>query len=90
VHHHVVAFETWEGMMALLTPARVQLLRHLGTHPARSVRALALDIGRDYSRVHGDVAALEHAGLVVRGKQGVRVTADSLTVDVRLTEPVAA
>ncbi len=89
VRHHVVAFETLESMLSVLTPARLQLLRHLGTHPARSVRALAGTLDRDYSRVHGDVAALEHAGLVVRGLHSVRVTADTLRFDVHLTEPVA-
>ncbi len=85
VYDHVVSFESVEAMAAALSPERLRLLRHLHDHPARSVRALSISLGRDYRRVHSDVAALEDAGLVERDAGGVRVTADRVQVDIDLT-----
>jgi predicted transcriptional regulator len=82
VQHHVVAFESWEALTAVLTPERYRLLRHLHAHPAKSVRALSLGLNRDYKRVHGDVTALEEAGLIERDDDGVRATADRVRVEI--------
>ena len=65
VEEHV-SFQDWETFFHTLTPARVAVLRHVHGHAVPSVRALAQALGRDYRRVHADVAALVAAGLLRR------------------------
>jgi predicted transcriptional regulator len=84
VDERVLAFESWEGLARVLTGERYRLLRHLHAHPEPSVSALARALGRQYRRVHADVAALEHAGLLDRSEGAVRATADRITADIRL------
>jgi predicted transcriptional regulator len=84
VADHVLAFESWEGLASVMTGERLRLLRHLHAHPEPSVSALARSLGRQYRRVHGDVALLERAGLVKRTGGSVRATADTVTAEVRL------
>ncbi len=72
--------ETWELMVRTLSPKRLELLRHLHRNPARTIRALADALGRDYRRVHEDVEALEAAGLLERDKTGVRADYDAFDV----------
>lgn len=69
-----VSFENWETFFRVLTPARIALLRHVHAQAAPSVRALAQAVGRDYRRVHADVAALVAAGLIER--RGTALTTD--------------
>src|SRR4051794_9775226 len=73
----IISFENWETLTALLTGERLRLLKPLAAHPERSVRALAQALGRDYSRVHGDVVALEASGLVERSDTEVRAAVDA-------------
>lgn len=80
----VLAFESWEGLSAVLTGERYRLLRHLHGHPEPSVSALARSLGRQFRRVHGDVAALEVAGLVDRSKGGMRAAADRIRAEIIL------
>ncbi len=61
-----LAFESWEALERVMTPKRYALLRHVRQHPARSVAALARELGRPYRRVHDDVEALMEAGLITR------------------------
>lgn len=84
VRERVLAFESWEGLARVLTGERYRLLRHLHGHPEASVSALARALGRQYRRVHADVAALEQAGLVDRSEGEVRTTADRIGVDIWL------
>jgi predicted transcriptional regulator len=79
-----IGFENWETMVRTLSPKRLELLRHVHQHPARSIRALASALGRDYRRVHEDVEALEAAGLLERDKQGVRADYDAFDVKMRV------
>jgi predicted transcriptional regulator len=72
VEEHHVSFESWEGLARVLTPKRVELLRHLRRHEVASVAALARALGRDYKRVHADVAALATVGLIDRTPSGLR------------------
>jgi hypothetical protein len=57
----VLAFESGDGLARVMTGERYRLLRHLHKHPEPSVSALARALGRQYRRVHADVAALEQA-----------------------------
>lgn len=84
VADHVLAFESWEGLASVMTGERLRLLRHLHAHPEPSVSALARALGRQYRRVHDDIAVLEGAGLVAREAGTVRATADTVTAEVRL------
>src|SRR5258708_14619242 len=61
VDETVLAFESWEALAAVMTGERYRLLRHVHVHPEPSVSALARPLGRQYRRVHADVAALEQA-----------------------------
>ena len=67
-----VSFESIEGLFAMLTPKRLDLLRHLHAVPTRSVKALAEALARDYRRVHDDVAALASIGLIQREGTALR------------------
>ena len=84
VRQRILAFESWEGLSAVLTGERYRMLQHLHDHPAASVAALAKALGRQYRRVHADVAALESAGLLDRSQGQVRTTADRISADIRL------
>lgn len=79
-----VGFENWETMVRTLSPKRLELLRHVHQHPAKSIRALAQSLGRDYRRVHEDVEALEAAGLLDRDEEGVRADYDAFDVQMRV------
>ena len=79
-----VSFETWETMVRVLSPKRLELLRHVHHQPVKNIRALAQSLGRDYRRVHDDVAALEAAGLLERDKEGVRTEYDAFAVQMRV------
>jgi predicted transcriptional regulator len=80
----ILAFESWEGLAAVLTGERYRLLRHLHAHPEKSVNALAKSLRRQYRRVHDDVTILERAGLIDRTGGDVRATADRLRAEVVL------
>ena len=85
VNEKHVSFETWDTMVRVLSPRRLELLRHVHQNPARNVRALARALQRDYRRVHEDVTALEAAGLLDRDKTGVRAEYDAFDVRMRVT-----
>lgn len=84
VRERVLSFESWDGLASVLSGERYRLLRHLHAHPEPSVSALARALGRQYRRVHADVAALEGAGLVAREGGEVRATADTIRAEIRL------
>lgn len=80
-----LTFLDLETMVSTLSPKRLTLLRHVRQHPAENVAALAKSLGRDYKRVHEDVAALVRAGLLERDAQGIRAPYDSVRAEVSLT-----
>jgi hypothetical protein len=61
------------------------VLRHLHRRPARSIRALTLALGRDYRRVHEDVAALRDARLLDKDATGLHADYDAVRVEARIT-----
>lgn len=67
-----VTFATWSGLASIMTDRRHEILRHLHQRPEPSLRSLARALGRDYKRVHQDVAALEAVGLIDRDAGGLR------------------
>jgi predicted transcriptional regulator len=84
VNERHVGFESWETLVRVLTPKRLELLRHLRKMPAKNIRSLAQSVGRDYRRVHDDVEALEAAGLLDRDKEGLRADYDAFDVQMRM------
>ena len=72
VDEHHLSFESWEGLAGVMTPRRLELLRHLRRHSVASIAELARALGRDYKRVHADVEALAAAGLIDRTPAGLR------------------
>lgn len=61
-----LSFTSLDVFTAIMTPKRLELLRHVHREPQVSVAALARALGRDYKRVHEDVEALTLAGLLDR------------------------
>jgi predicted transcriptional regulator len=59
-------FENLETLLKTLTTGRWKLLKTLRTKGPMSVRALAIEQGRDYKNVHRDVQQLESIGLIGR------------------------
>jgi predicted transcriptional regulator len=84
IHERVLAFEGWKSLAKVMTEERYRLLRHVHAHPEPSVSALARALGRQYRRVHADVTALEHAGLLTRSDGSVHATTDTIRADIRL------
>ena len=84
IDERALVFESWDMLSSVLTGERFRLLKHVHAHPEPTVSALARALGRQYRRVHADVAALESAGLVTREAGAVRATADRLRADIRL------
>lgn len=83
VHEHHVTFVSWKAISSVMTEKRYELLRYLRHHPARSVAALARDVGRDYKRVHEDVQALAGIGLIERDR-GLRAPFDEIQATISL------
>lgn len=79
-----VGFESFELFARIMTPRRLELLRHVHRHPAPSIRALAQALGRDYRRVHEDVQALTEAGLLDRDESGLRADYQTVRMETRI------
>jgi predicted transcriptional regulator len=77
---HHLSFDSFETMMRVLTPRRLDLLRSLRRAPAASVAALSRAVKRDYKRVHADVDALTAAGLIERAPDGTALRAPFDTI----------
>ena len=84
VQDRTLTFESWDAIARVLTGRRYELLKHLRAHPSPSVSALARALGRQYRRVHADVAALEAIGLIERANGLMRPVADTIHADIRL------
>lgn len=74
-------------LTALLSPKRMELLRHVAQNPGLSVRALSQALGRDYKNVHTDVSELEARHLLDRDDAGqVLAPYDELVIRAPLRE----
>lgn len=69
--------------LSLFTPKRWELLKYVHGHPVRSVRALSMQLKRDYRRVCDDVEALAAAGLLERSGRMVRADYDAIETSFR-------
>jgi predicted transcriptional regulator len=79
-----VGFENFDAFSRIMTPRRVELLRHVHRHPARSIRALVIALGRDYRRIHADVHAPVEAGLLDRDDSGLRADYDTVRMETKI------
>jgi predicted transcriptional regulator len=84
VRENHLTFDSFATLAKVLTPRRLELLRHVHKRPATSIRALALALDRDYRRVHDDVEALAEAGLLERADEGTGVTAPFDAIETRI------
>jgi len=66
-----VTFRDLETLLAALTPKRLQLLRYIRRNQARSIKAIATGLDRNYKNVHKDVQELTKLGLLCRTPDGV-------------------
>lgn len=76
-------FQSARALFSELTPARIELLDTLRRQGPCSIYALAKAAARNYSNVHGDIAALETLGLVARDA-GDNVIVPFESVEIRL------
>lgn len=81
---HVVTFQSWDGLAQVMTAERLRLLQHLHRREEPSIMALARALGRQYRRVHDDVAILARSGLLERERGVVRTTVDRIEAVVEL------
>ena len=81
---NTLSFQSWEALAAVMTKERLRLLRHVHLHPAPSIVALAKALGRQYRRVHEDVALLESNGLLRRDGGEIKATVDRITAMIEL------
>ena len=79
-----VTFLDLDAMLATLSPRRLELLRHVHQQGAASTRSLAETLQRDPKNVHGDVTALEAAGLLLREGRRLAAPWDELRASVSL------
>jgi predicted transcriptional regulator len=84
VRERHLTFPDLAAMLSALSPKRLELLRAVHDHPARSVKALAERLGRDYKRVHEDVETLTASGLLLRENGNVSAPYDAITAEMRL------
>jgi predicted transcriptional regulator len=77
---HLTFFDL-ESLLAALTPKRLQLLRHVRHHRVPNIKALAVELRRDYKNVHKDVQELARLGLLERSAD--QVVAPYAEVDAR-------
>ena len=70
-----------ETLLNALSPKRLQLLRAVHREPARSIKALAERLKRDYKRVHEDVETLAELGLLLRDDGRVAAAYDVIRAD---------
>jgi len=61
-----ISFHDQRLLFKTLTPKRFEILQHVHQQDGISIRALAKELGRDYSNVHQDVKILTQLGLMLK------------------------
>ncbi len=64
-----INFEDQRLLFKTLTPKRFEILEYAHQQNGLSIRALAKELGRDYSNVHQDVKILYQLGLMVKNEK---------------------
>ena len=78
-------FESFETLLTVMTPKRLELLKTLRQQGPLSVKGLAGVLGRDYKNVHVDTAELEAVDLIQRTEDGLVIAPwDVIDAHVRL------
>jgi predicted transcriptional regulator len=80
-----ITFLDIQTMLETLSPRRLELLKFVRQNGAENIKELALSLKRDYKNVHGDVAVLESAGLLLRDGRKLSAPWDELNASVSLT-----
>ena len=80
-----ITFSDVQTMLETLSPRRLELLKFVRQHGADNVKELAWSLKRGYKNVHGDVAVLESAGLLLRDGRKLSTPWDELNASVSLT-----
>jgi predicted transcriptional regulator len=83
IDEHCLSFQSLEGLMAVLTTRRFEILKDVHNTPAPSVAALAKRLHRNYRNVYDDVSALTRAGLLSRS--GTQVKTEYDVIEARMT-----
>lgn len=78
----IQTIQTWEAVTSVVTAKRIELLRYLRRHPTRSIRALAIALGRDYKNVHVDVKAMRRAGFLEVSAEGLHSNCDLIQIKI--------
>jgi predicted transcriptional regulator len=65
-----LAFSSLHELFSAITEKRLELLRHVGSHPGLDVHALAHTMGWDEADVRADAAQLVELGLLEQDEQG--------------------
>ncbi len=86
--YHLI-FESARTMFSELTPARIDTLDYLRVHGPRTIYALAKELSRNYSNVHGDVEKLMEHGLVERDSEN-RISAPWDSIEIRFAQAKGA
>jgi len=64
-----ISFKDQRLLFKTLTPKRFEILKYAHEHDGISIRALAKELGRDYSNVHQDVKILYQLGLMLKDEK---------------------
>ncbi len=81
VREEHLTFADLATLLNALSPKRLELLREVHRESARSVRALAQRLQRDYKRVHEDVETLTALELLQRDDGRVAAAYDVIHAD---------
>lgn len=79
-----ISFQSWEHLTSVLSPKRLELLRHVHRTPTASIRQLANRLGRSYANVHADVQVLLQAGLIDQDQNGLHAEYDRIETQMTL------
>lgn len=78
-------FEDLAGLVSVLTPKRLELMKTLRQQGPLSIRELSKQLSRDYKNVHTDAGVLEAVDLIQRNAEGLLVAPwDVIDAHVRL------
>jgi len=63
-HAPTINFESFDTYKKILTPRRLELLKFIRSKKPKTIKALSIEINRDFKNVYDDVKLLESVGLI--------------------------